>query len=124
MSKSTIQYWNTLASTSKNQWDVIADTNGELEQLTLSMDPVSGDYTRLTRFKAGADTSMFGGKYHEYPEEIYIISGRLFDAAFDVWLEAGDYASRPPGEVHGPFICEQECVVLEISFPSQAMTSG
>lgn len=124
MSKSTIQYWNTLASTSKNQWKVIADTSGELEQLTLSMDPVSGDYTRLTRFKAGADTSMFGGKSHAYPEEIYIISGRLFDAAFDVWLEAGDYASRPPGEVHGPFICEQECVVLEISFPSQTMTSG
>lgn len=124
MSKSTIEYWNTLASTSKNQWNVIADTNGELEQLTLSMDPVSGDYTRLTRFKAGADTSMFGGKSHAYPEEIYIISGRLFDAAFDVWLEAGDYASRPPGEVHGPFICEQECVVLEISFPSQTMTSG
>lgn len=124
MSKSTIQYWNTLASTSKNQWNVIADTNGELEQLTLSMDPVSGDYTRLTRFKAGADTSMFGGKSHAYPEEIYIVSGRLFDAAFDVWLEAGDYASRPPGEVHGPFICEQECVVLEISFPSQTMTSG
>ncbi|MFT7680675.1 MAG: hypothetical protein ACI935_000106 [Moritella dasanensis] len=124
MSKSTIQYWNTLASTSKNQWNVIADTNGDLEQLTLSMDPVSGDYTRLTRFKAGADTSMFGGKSHAYPEEIYIISGRLFDAAFDVWLEAGDYASRPPGEVHGPFICEQECVVLEISFPSQTMTSG
>lgn len=123
MSKSTIQYWNTLASASKNQWDVIADTNGELEQLTLSMDPVSGDYTRLTRFKAGADTTMFGGKSHEYPEEIYIVSGRLFDVAFDVWLEAGDYASRPPGEVHGPFICEQECVVLEISFPSQTITS-
>ena len=47
------------------------------------------------------------------------VSGRLFDVAFDVWLEAGHYASRPPGEVHGPFICEQECLVLEISFPSQ-----
>jgi hypothetical protein len=86
-------------------------------------DPISGDYTRLTRFKAGADTSMFGGKSHAYPEEVYIISGRLFDAAFDVWLEAGDYASRPSGEVHGPFICEQECVVLEISFPSKSIVS-
>lgn len=122
MSKSTIQYWNTLATAHKSKWDVIPDTNGELEQLTLSMDSVTGDYTRLTRFKAGADTSMFGAKFHDYPEEIYIVSGRLFDVAFDVWLEAGDYASRPPGEVHGPFICEQECLVLEISYPSQAIS--
>ncbi|QUM76914.1 cupin domain-containing protein [Moritella sp. 24] len=121
MTKSTIQYWNTLAAVNKGQWSTIADTNGELEQLTLSMDDITGDYTRLTRFKAGADTSAFGGKYHDYPEEIFIISGRLFDVAFDVWLEAGDYASRPPGEVHGPFICEQECLVLEISYPSQSI---
>lgn len=121
MSKSTIEYWNVLASANKSKWDVIADTNEQLEQLTLSMDGVTGDYTRLTRFKAGADTSMFGGKSHDYPEEIYIVSGRLFDVAFDVWLEAGDYASRPPGEVHGPFICEKECLVLEISYPSQAI---
>ncbi|SGY89339.1 cupin domain-containing protein [Moritella viscosa] len=105
MSKSTIEYWNVLVSANKSKWDVIADTNEQLEQLTLSMDDVTGDYTRLTRFKAGADTSMFGGKSHDYPEEIYIVSGRLFDVAFDVWLEAGDYASRPPGEVHGPFVC-------------------
>ncbi|CAM2951398.1 cupin domain-containing protein [Moritella viscosa] len=122
MSKSTIEYWNVLVSANKSKWDVIADTNEQLEQLTLSMDDVTGDYTRLTRFKAGADTSMFGGKSHDYPEEIYIVSGRLFDVAFDVWLEAGDYASRPPGEVHGPFVCEQECLVLEISYPSQAIS--
>jgi len=122
MSKSTIEYWNVLVSANKSKWDVIADTNEQLEQLTLSMDDVTGDYTRLTRFKAGADTSMFGGKSHDYPEEIYIVSGRLFDVVFDVWLEAGDYASRPPGEVHGPFVCEQECLVLEISYPSQAIS--
>ncbi|GIC79058.1 cupin domain-containing protein [Moritella sp. F3] len=123
MTKSTIQYWNTLTLANKSQWEVIADTNGELEQLTLSMDDATGDYTRLTRFKAGADTSAFGSKYHDYPEEIFIISGRLFDVAFGVLLEAGDFASRPPGEVHGPFICEQECLVLEISFPSQSIVS-
>ena len=43
---------------------------------------------------------------HEYPEEIYIVSGRLYDEAFNIWLEAGHYASRPPGEVHGPFNLE------------------
>ncbi|HIL96863.1 MAG TPA: hypothetical protein EYG51_13230, partial [Pseudomonadales bacterium] len=77
---------------------------------------------RLTKFKAGADTGRFGGKSHDYPEEIYLISGRLYDEAFNLWLEAGHYASRPPGEVHGPFRCEEECLVLEVSYPSQSDT--
>ena len=90
------------------------------EELTLAIDKETGDYTRLTRFKPGADTSAFGAKSHDYPEEIMILEGRLYDAAFDKWLEAGDYASRPPGEKHGPFKSETGCVVLEISHPSQA----
>jgi len=121
MSKNTIEYWNVLAASNSGSWQAIENTDGMLEQLTLAMDEKTGDYTRLTRFKTGANTEKFGGKSHDYPEEIYIISGRLYDAAFAMWLEAGHYASRPPGEVHGPFICEEECLVLEISYPSQSV---
>lgn len=121
MSKSTTTYWNVLAAENAECWETIDGSEGMLEQLTLSMDAETGDYTRLTRFKAGADTRAFGGKSHDYPEEIYIISGRLYDEAFDMWLEAGHFASRPPGEVHGPFVCEQECLVLEVSWPSQSV---
>lgn len=121
MSKSTITYWNALARENSERWEPIPGTDGMLEELTLAIDPESGDYTRLTRFKAGADTSASGAKSHDYPEEIYIISGRLYDAAFDTWLEAGHYASRPPGELHGPFKCEKECLVLEVSYPSQSV---
>jgi len=121
MAKSTVTYWNTLASEHADQWQPIEGTDGMLEELTLAMDEATGDYTRLTRFKAGANTKDFGGKSHDYPEEIYIISGRLYDAAFGTWLEAGHYASRPPHEVHGPFLCEEDCLVLEVSFPSQAV---
>ncbi len=39
---------------------------------------------------------------------------------YNKWLEIGDYANRPPSEVHGSFITEDECVVLEISYPSQS----
>ncbi len=124
MSKTTAQYWNVLASSSAGKWEPVAGSSGMLEQLTLAMDEETGDYTRLTRFKRGADTTTTGGKSHDYPEEIYVISGRLYDAAFDMWLEAGHYASRPPGEVHGPFICAQACLVLEISYPSQAKAVG
>ncbi len=83
------------------------------------MDNETGEYTRLTRFLPGADTSELGGKSHEYPEEIFVVSGRLYDAAFDIWLEAGHYTSRPPGEVHGPFRTDEGCLVLEVSFPNR-----
>jgi len=89
------------------------------EELTLSIDSDTREYTRLTRFLPGADTSSWGGKYHPYPEEVFIVSGRLYDQAFELWLEAGHYASRPPGELHGPFKTDMGCVVLEISFPNR-----
>jgi hypothetical protein len=89
------------------------------EQLTLSHDPDTGEYTRLTRFLPGADTTSSGGNTHPYPEEVFIVSGRLYDQAFDLWLEAGHYASRPPGELHGPFRTDTGCVVLEVSFPNR-----
>ena len=79
------------------------------------------NYPLFTCFKAGANTKAFGAKSHDYPEEIMIIKGRLFDEAFNKWLEPGVYASRPSGEVHGPFIAEEEGIVLEMSYPSQSI---
>ena len=119
MTKSTATYWNTLAPENEKRWTPIEGLQGMVEELTLSIDPITGEYTRLTRFLAGADTSAFGGKSHPYPEEVFIVSGRLYDAAFDLWLEAGHYASRPPGELHGPFSTDVGCVVLEVSFPNR-----
>lgn len=119
MAKTTITYWNPLSSKNKGKWEPIKGLEDIAEELTLSIDHDTGEYTRLTRFHAGADTTSFGGKSHEYPEEVFIVSGRLYDRAFDMWLESGHYASRPPGEVHGPFKTEQGCVVLEMSFPNK-----
>ena len=122
MPKSTATYWNPLNPGKKKKWTPIPGLEGLAEELTLSIDPDTGEYTRLTRFMPGADTSAFGGKCHDYPEEIFIVSGRLYDAAFDIWLEPGHYASRPPGEVHGPFKTEVGCLVLEVSFPAKIRT--
>jgi len=119
MSKSTVTYWNPLYGENAGAWQSIEGLEGIAEELTLSIDADSGEYTRLTRFKPGADTRAFGGKSHDYPEEIFIVSGRLYDQAFDMWLETGHYASRPPGEVHGPFETPDGCVVLEVSFPNK-----
>jgi len=119
MSKSTIKYWNPLSLKSADKWRPIEGLENLAEELTLSIDEKSGEYTRLTRFQPGADTTKHGGKSHEYPEEIFIVSGRLYDHAFKMWLEPGHYASRPPGEVHGPFTTKEGCVVLEVSFPNK-----
>lgn len=119
MPKTTCSYWNPLFPAKQDCWQPIPGLEGQAEQLTLSLDPETGEYTRLTRFLPGADTAEFGGKTHDYPEEVFIVSGRLYDAAFDLWLEAGHYASRPPGELHGPFKTDVGCVVLEVSFPNR-----
>ena len=122
MSKTTTTYWNPLDAEQNDKWQPIEGLEGIAEQLTLSIDETTGEYTRLTRFQPGADTTAFGGKTHTYAEEIFIVSGHLYDQAFDMWLEQGHYASRPPGELHGPFKTDTGCVVLEVSFPDK--TSG
>jgi quercetin dioxygenase-like cupin family protein len=124
MPKTTAKYWNPLGLANSHRWKPVEGLEGVAEEVTLAIDEKTGDYTRLTRFKPGADTSSFGARKHDYPEEIMIIEGRLYDVAQARWLETGDYASRPPGEVHGPFRTDSGCVVLEISFPGQSVIQG
>jgi hypothetical protein len=119
--KSNASYWNPLAPGHGTAWEVVEGSGGNLMQLTIAEDPATGDYTRLTRFRDGYSTASFGARSHDYPEEIFVVSGRLYDAAFGIWLEPGHYASRPPGEVHGPFRAEGDVVVLEIAYPSQSL---
>ncbi|MCK9608740.1 MAG: cupin domain-containing protein [Methylomonas sp.] len=124
MAKSTAIYWNPLHPENGQRWSPVQGLEGMVEELTLSIDDRTGEYTRLTRFLPLADTSAFDAKSHPYPEEVFIVSGRLYDHAFDVWLETGHYASRPPGELHGPFNTDVGCVVLEISFPHRTPGSN
>jgi hypothetical protein len=114
-------YWNPLSKENLHQWETIEGSDGNLLQLTVAEDPDTGDYTRLTKFKDGYDTRAFGAKSHNYPEEIFVVAGRLYDESFDLWLEPGYYACRPPGEVHGPFRADGEVIILEVSYPSQAV---
>jgi hypothetical protein len=73
MPKSTITYWNPLSSENRGEWRAIAGLEQVAEELTLSIDKETGEYTRLTRFHPGADTTSFGAKSHPYPEEIFVV---------------------------------------------------
>ena len=119
MPKTTATYWNTLSSESSERWKPVKGLEGIAEELTWSIEENTGEYTRLTRFRPGADTTPLGGRRHDYPEEVFIVSGRINDHAFGKWLETGHHASRPPGEIHGPFRTDVGCVVLELSFPNK-----
>src|SRR5262245_26044575 len=57
MAKSLATYWNVLAPENAGRWTPIRGLEGMAEELTLSIDPVTGEYTRLTRFHPGADTT-------------------------------------------------------------------
>ena len=96
--KSTRTYWYPLSDEASTLWKEIEGSDGCLFECTIAEDAETGDYTRLTKFKDGYSTEKFGAKSHHYPEEIFVVSGRLYDAAFDRWLTPGCYASRPPGE--------------------------
>ena len=50
MTKSTMSYWNALTQENKDRWTPIEGLEEMAEELTLSIDPVTGEYTRLTRF--------------------------------------------------------------------------
>ncbi len=67
MSKSTATYWNVLSPDHRDRWQAIRGMEGMAEELTLSIDEATGEYTRLTRFFPGADTAAFGGKTHPLP---------------------------------------------------------
>jgi len=57
MPKSTIAYWNPLNPSNKGLWKPIKGLEKVAEELTLSLDEETGEYTRLTRFYPGADTT-------------------------------------------------------------------
>jgi hypothetical protein len=62
MSKSTTTYWNPLPPDQRSRWTPVKGLERMAEEITLSIDPVTSEYTRLTRFLLGSDTSAFRGK--------------------------------------------------------------
>lgn len=70
--------------------------------------------TRILRWDPGLDTSASGPAVHDYWEEVLILSGSIRDLALDADFAAGDYACRPPGMVHGPWVSAEGCEMFEV----------
>ena len=80
----------------------------------LSLDPVTGDLTRLLRFDAGVETTETIA--HDFWEEVWILEGELIDLGTQQTFSAGMYACRPPGMVHGPYRVPRGCLTFEIRY--------
>jgi hypothetical protein len=101
--KSEYEFFNPLDSADHNWRACEGDVTGEIEEMILSVDIQTGDYTRLLRFLPDADTSRNGTLTHEVWEEVWIISGTIEDLRLGESFGAGQYACRPPGMEHGPW---------------------
>jgi hypothetical protein len=92
---------------------VPGDTLG-LEEKILSLEPETGDHTRLLRFPQG-----FEGKetvVHDFWEEVWVVEGTLHDVAKNVTASPGHYACRPPGMKHGPYRSPGGCITFELRY--------
>ena len=72
--------------------------------------------TRVVRWEPGLDTSPQGPAVHDYVEEVLILSGSIRDVTLAATFAAGDYACRPPGMVHGPWVSAAGCQMLEVRY--------
>ncbi len=96
------------------QWQPVeGDTLGILEKI-LSLDPKTGDYTRLLKFPPGIETSET--LVHDFWEEVWLVSGSLYDIQKELTFLPGYYACRPPGMEHGPYRIPYGCVTFEIRY--------
>lgn len=94
---------------------------GVVPQLTeriLAHDPDRGVATRILRFEPRTDTTPNGVQKHDFWEEVYILEGSLTDLRLGETFTAGDYACRPPGMEHGPWLSEDGCLTFEVRYPA------
>jgi hypothetical protein len=91
-----------------------AEVSPSVYERVLARDDDGVGLTRILRWDAGfASTEP---AVHEYVEEVYILSGAMYDTTLDRIFAAGDYACRPPGTLHGPWTSADGCEMLEVRY--------
>jgi hypothetical protein len=88
-----------------------------LTERVLAGDPAEGVATRILRFPPDTDTTPNGVQEHDFWEEVYILAGSLTDLSLGRSFKAGDYACRPPGMKHGPWLSGPAgCETFEVRY--------
>ncbi len=87
-----------------------------LTERILASDPETGTATRMLSFAPNTDTTANGVQRHEFWEEVYIVDGSFTDLSLKRTFVAGDYACRPPGMEHGPWISVNGCLTFEVRY--------
>lgn len=95
------------------------DCNPHIEGLSeaiLARDDRSDAVTRILKFEPGTDTSPNGALRHDFWEEVFIFEGSMRDLRLNQVFKAGDWATRPPGMEHGPWISEEGARMFEVRY--------
>jgi len=96
------------------EWHAVEGDLGGLTEKILSIDPETGDITRLLQFPKGYEGNVV--LCHPFWEEIYILEGYLVDVKVNQTYQKGCYACRPPGMIHGPFRAPEACITFEMRY--------
>lgn len=88
---------------------------GLTEQI-LARDSDNDAVTRILTFQPGTDTSPNGVLAHDFWEEVFIFEGSFVDQRLGKTFKAGDWATRPPGMEHGPWVSEQGAKMFEVRY--------
>ena len=113
MSKPEIEF----TPVEKTSYTPCAGVVPELTERILAADPDSGTATRILRFEPHTDTTPNGVQVHDFWEEVYILEGEMTDLRLGQTFSAGDYACRPPGMEHGPWMSgPQGCLTFEVRY--------
>lgn len=92
------------------------DVPGLTERI-LASDAESGTATRILRFEPNTDTTPNGEQVHDFWEEVYVVDGEFTDLRLGQTFSAGEYACRPPGMRHGPWVSGPDgCTTFEVRY--------
>ncbi len=81
---------------------------------TLSRCGATGSYTRLLKFLPGTTTEAAGVQSHDHLEELWIVSGAIFDLSLQQNFVKDMYANRLHHMDHGPWRAPDGAVTFEL----------
>lgn len=87
-----------------------------LSEAILSRDDKNDSVTRVLKFEPGTSTEPNGVLTHNFWEEVFIFEGSFVDTRLGKTFRAGDFATRPPGMEHGPWVSEEGAKMFEVRY--------